>query len=816
MNNRILIVDDNPDIHADFRKVLCPQDSSAKMGLADEAFFGTRPQTKTIGTYELVSAYQGLDAIEIVRQAARDKTPFALAFVDVRMPPGIDGVQTIKGLWAIDPDLEVVISTAYSDYSWEQLRAQLEQADWLLVLKKPFDTIEVLQLTKALTRKWKLERDAELQLATVRRSNAILEAQRETSIDGILVIDESHKVMAFNGRFIKLWGISETVTSTNDDNLLLAAMASKLRDPLVFYERMKACNEHTGESSRDEVILADGSVFDQYSTPIIGEQGQDYGRIWYYRDVTRERQFQDELRQARDAADEANRHKSAFLANMSHEIRTPMTAILGYADILAQKRRSLSPQQHDDYIATIKRNGEHLLCIINDILDISKIESGKMDVERIQTSPAKAVQDVLRLLQVNARGKGLSLQSAYETPIPMAFLCDPLRLKQVLVNLIGNAVKFTKSGGVMVKVSLDTSMPQDAYLRFCVEDTGIGMSAEEMLRLFKAFEQADASTTRNYGGTGLGLRISKRLAQLMGGDITVVSKCGQGSAFTLSLPAGDLKQAQMIDPAAAAALTFEDDCEDSAIQGTTPLAGMRILLAEDGEDNQRLITFHLCDAGAKVEIVPNGEELIKKFTTDGTVGGSIRTPGPADLVLLDMQMPVMDGYTAVRLLRAKGVGLPVIALTARAMTGESDECLLAGCSSYAAKPIDRAALIALCAKWGGGVPQAVRAALPAAAHGDALRSAYAGNAKMAPLVAEFVRDLPKKARMMAQFLASGQMAELQTVVHQLSGSAGSYGFEGITQAARDVEGWIEAGGDNAALPPGVAKLVDLCLRATAD
>jgi signal transduction histidine kinase/DNA-binding NarL/FixJ family response regulator len=704
MNNRILIVDDNPDIHADFRKVLCPPDSSSRIGQADEAFFGTRAQQKPAATYELTSAYQGLDAIEIVRQAAKNNTPFALAFVDVRMPPGIDGVQTIKGLWAIDPDLEVVISTAYSDYSWEELRAQLEQADWLLVLKKPFDTIEVVQLTKALTRKWRLERDGELQLASLQRSNAILKAQRETSIDGILVIDESHKVMGYNGRFLKLWGISQTVTATNDDNLLLASMASNLKDPLLFYERMKSRNENPTESSRDEVTLADGRVFDQYSTPIIGEQGQDYGHIWYYRDVTRERQFQDELRQARDAADQANRYKSAFLANMSHEIRTPMTAILGYADILAQKRRTISIEEHDEYIATIKRNGEHLLSIINDILDISKIESGKMSVERIPTCLAGVVQDVLGLLKVNAAAQGLNLQAVYETPIPMSFKCDPLRLKQILLNLIGNAVKFTKSGSVTVKVSLDDSRPDDVYLRIGVEDSGIGMTKEQVARLFKAFEQADASTTRNFGGTGLGLRISKRLAQLLGGDINVTSERGRGSVFTLTLPAGVMRNLEIMDQKTAAGFALESRVEPSETGSSTPLEGLRILLAEDGEDNQRLITYHLKDAGARVELVPNGEELVKRLTVDGTVGGPLRQDAPADLVLLDMLMPVMDGYTAVRMLRSKGSNLPIIALTARAMTGESDECLVAGCNAYTAKPIDQAGLISVCAKWGGQEP----------------------------------------------------------------------------------------------------------------
>jgi len=403
-----------------------------------------------------------------------------------------------------------------------------------------------------------------------------------------------------------------------------------------------------------------------------------------------------ELRRAMEQAEAANRAKSEFLANMSHEIRTPMTAILGYADILSETRDSPDAiVQRDEAIDTIRRNARQLLMIINDILDISKIEAGRMTVESIQTSPLAVIEEVLSTMRVRSIERGIDLIVSYETDLPETVRTDPVRFRQILVNLIGNAIKFTESGSVTLIVALDRSGAGGPLLRVGVRDTGIGMSAEQMARLFEAFSQADTSMARRFGGTGLGLRISRRLAQMLGGDISVESAPGRGSTFTLTISVGSLEGVRMIDPTDHDAIAHPIPLPDPAparddADSARPLGGRRILLAEDGPDNQRLICFHLRKAGADVEVASNGRIALDRVAEAGRRGE------PFDLILMDMQMPEMDGYDATRRLRQQGTGTPVIALTAHAMSEDRDKCLAAGCDEYATKPIDRHALIDLC------------------------------------------------------------------------------------------------------------------------
>lgn len=411
------------------------------------------------------------------------------------------------------------------------------------------------------------------------------------------------------------------------------------------------------------------------------------------RDVTVQRNAEADLREAREKAEEANQSKSEFLANMSHEIRTPMTAILGYADLLAEQ--SSSDTDHPErleYIDTIRRNGEHLLAIINDILDLSKIEAGKMTVESVPMRLDALVRDVMDLMQVKANAKGLALDSIVESNIPMIIDSDPIRLRQILVNLLGNAIKFTEIGRVRLRVCY---VPSQNSLRLSVEDSGIGMTESQLQRLFQAFVQADSSTARRFGGTGLGLRISKRLAQMLGGDISVTSEPGAGSVFCLSLALEKINENNWLTPdeACAAAMQKKEAIESSTKLPTHALQGMRILLAEDGPDNIRLISFHLRKAGAEVTTVENGKLTVEQMTQDGTVDGPLEVPSRFDVILTDMQMPEMDGYQATSLLREKGCTLPIVALTAHAMAGDLQKCLDAGCSNYTTKPIDRKRLI---------------------------------------------------------------------------------------------------------------------------
>ncbi len=389
----------------------------------------------------------------------------------------------------------------------------------------------------------------------------------------------------------------------------------------------------------------------------------------------------EELEAARAEAVAANQSKSAFLANMSHEIRTPMTAVLGFADLIEDD--ALSPERRREHVRTIRRNGEHLLGIINDILDLSKIEAERLVLESVPCSVQGLVAEVAALMRVRGAGKGVTVDVEYAYPLPSMIRTDPLRLRQVLVNLVGNAIKFTEAGGVRIVVRSRGVADEQPHVDIEVIDTGIGMSEQEIERIFTPFAQADASTTRRFGGTGLGLAISKRIAELMGGSVTVRSVPGEGSTFVLRLPTGDLTGVRLIEGPTEAMVPVP---ERAPTKERVRLSG-RVLLAEDGPDNQRLIAFHLHCAGAEVVVAGNGQEAIE------AVERAEREDRPFGLILMDMQMPVLDGYEATRVLRGSGRTVPIIALTAHAMSGDREKCLRAGCDDYQTKPISAPALL---------------------------------------------------------------------------------------------------------------------------
>jgi len=404
-------------------------------------------------------------------------------------------------------------------------------------------------------------------------------------------------------------------------------------------------------------------------------------------EVERRQQLYEELKQQKDRAESAAVAKSKFLANMSHEIRTPMTSILGEAErLLELGDLSQAPGQRLQALHAIQRSGVHLLSIINDILDISKIEAGGLTVERFQFDPLQIIGEAMTLHREHAAEKGLRLSSDYRGEIPSSIEGDPARLKQILINLLSNAVKFTAIGSVRLETELVLSK-EGPRLRFAVIDTGIGISEEQRLRLFQPFEQANQSTSRQYGGTGLGLAISGHLAQLMGGRIDVQSEPGDGSTFTVEIPTGSLDGVDMISDAAAveqahaAVLVLSREAHD------LPRLDCRILVAEDSPDNGRVVRHVLQGVGAEVELVENGRLAVERALAARDEGR------PFELILMDMQMPVMDGYHATRTLRSQGYTLPIIALTAHAMQEERQRCLESGCDDYQSKPIQREELI---------------------------------------------------------------------------------------------------------------------------
>jgi PAS domain S-box-containing protein len=449
----------------------------------------------------------------------------------------------------------------------------------------------------------------------------------------------------------------------------------------------------------------DGSLVDVSITlsPIIDSEDRVIGASAIAHEITDRRRaeqslmestksLQDANRRLEDAcvkAEAANKAKSEFLANMSHEIRTPMTAIIGFSEVLLEAAQTAEAAEA---CHIIKRNGDHLLSLINDILDLSKIEAGKHEINLEDGSPHQLVADVVSTMQVRADAKGLRIGVEFLDGVPSAIRTDPLRLRQILVNLLGNAIKFTEVGGVRITVRPNPVPHEAPTLLFSITDTGIGIAASHLHLLFQPFSQADTSAHRRFGGTGLGLAISKRLAAMLGGDITVSSVVGSGTTFNLTVATGS-----------PSGNTIADVANHSLPANTTerpdlPNLNCRVLLAEDGPDNQRLIAFLLRKAGAEVTIVEHGQKAVDLLL-------QAPTTNTFDVVLMDMQMPVMDGYEATIQLRHAGYQGPIVALTAHAMTEDRRKCLDAGCDDYLAKPVDRHALLEIVAKHAKSVQQ---------------------------------------------------------------------------------------------------------------
>ena len=393
-----------------------------------------------------------------------------------------------------------------------------------------------------------------------------------------------------------------------------------------------------------------------------------------------------DLDDARLRALESTRLKSEFLTNMSHEIRTPMTAILGFAEEIEVELETTSASARiRGALATVRRNGVHLLSLINGILDLSKIEAGRLEVARERCSPVRIVAEVASLLGVQALEKGLTLETVAVGEIPETIETDRTRLRQILINLVGNAVKFTERGRVRIEVGLLPARGDaPRMLEIAVVDSGCGIAPEQLGVIFDVFTQVHGSVTRTHQGTGLGLALSRKLARLLGGEIHVASDFGRGSRFALCIPAAPLDGVRVL-PAS--------EVGEFAVLERAPVAAQvhglsgRVLLVEDGPDNQRLISGILRRAGLHVDIA-----------ADGAIGCELAllsssTAEPYDVILMDMQMPVLDGYTAVQRLRAAGYGGAIVALTAHAMAGERERCLALGCNDYATKPIVREELL---------------------------------------------------------------------------------------------------------------------------
>ena len=579
----------------------------------------------------------------------------------------------------------------------------------------------------------------------------------ESNIDALMTTDPGGIITDVNKQM-------EALTGCTRDELIGAPFKSYFTDPeraeagikLVLSQKKVTDYELTARA-RD----GKKTVVSYNATTFYDRDRTLQGVFAAARDVTERKRVELELNQARAVAESASRTKSDFLAIMSHEIRTPMNAIIGIADLLAQT--PLSPEQNK-YVQIFRRAGDNLLHLIDDILDLSKVESLQLELERTGFSLNDLLEKVTEMVAVRAHEKGLALVCNIAPKVPTDLVGDPTRLRQVLLNLLGNAIKFTESGEVALRVAPDAGSSVPGALRFTISDTGIGISGGKLGAVFERFTQADSSTTRRYGGSGLGLTISKRLVELMGGRIWVESQVGKGSVFSFVVPLEIRARTRRRTAVPVGA-------------GPEPaLPALHILLVEDSPDNRTITVAYLKDTPYRVDIAENGAIACERFTA-----------GHYDLVLMDRQMPVMDGLTATRAIREweqanRRPPTPIVALTAAALKGDQEQCMAAGCTAYLTKPIKQEVLL-----------QAIKelaVVAPTSSQEESSRKdtiLVRANPKFADLIPGFLQNRRQDVSAMLDALDRGDFETVESLGHGMKGAGSSYGFQTITEIGAALE-----------------------------